>query len=102
MLVKSFHSDCSTGVSLSSSIPHAGQRRFRKSLIHFACCKAWTTSASPCSDRYEIATSAPSRAYASATALPMPESPPVTRAFCAADPHSLMRQAPLSCQTPST
>ena len=65
-------------------------------------CKAWYTWASSCSDRYEIATSAPSRAYASATALPMPESPPVTRAFCVADPHSLMRQAPPSFQSPST
>ena len=40
------------------------------------------TSASLCSFRYAMATSAPSRAYASATALPMPLSAPVIKAFC--------------------
>ena len=40
------------------------------------------TSASSCSERYEIATSAPSLAYARATALPIPLSAPVTSAFC--------------------
>jgi hypothetical protein len=44
-------------------------------------------SASECSLRYEISTSAPSRAYASATARPIPLSPPV---MIAAFPLSFM------------
>lgn len=40
------------------------------------------TSASLRSFRYAMATSAPSRAYASAIARPMPESPPVISATC--------------------
>src|SRR5262249_4634963 len=38
-------------------------------------------SASPCSSRYVIATSAPSRAWRTATARPIPESPPVISAI---------------------
>ena len=117
LLVKSLSSYCCTGGCSCSSIP------FRPDALQEALqVMPWLRGLPYLSifmlrEVRDCPHQRPSRAYASATALPIPESPPVTRAFCMADPQSLgadeasgflhgrpthpwvlMRQVPRSCQ----
>jgi len=66
---------------------HSILTNFRYHQASFSSMTRLHTSASLCSLRYAMATSAPSRAYASATALPMPLSAPVISAFCTPPSH---------------